>query len=83
MRTRWDHPGARWWAFDFHTHTPASSDTQHWQAAHGTPDEVTPEKWLLRFMAAGLDCVAVTDHNSGAWVDKLKAAYKRMKEQAD
>lgn len=34
-------------------------------------------------MAAEIDCVAVTDHNSGAWIDRLKAAYARMKAQAD
>lgn len=34
-------------------------------------------------MAAGIDCVAVTDHNSGAWIDPLKAAYEQMKEQAE
>ncbi len=22
----WPYPGARWWKFDFHTHTPASMD---------------------------------------------------------
>jgi len=22
----WRYPGARWWKFDFHTHTPASKD---------------------------------------------------------
>ena len=22
----WRYPGARWWKFDFHTHTPASED---------------------------------------------------------
>ena len=58
---------------DFHTHTPASND-------YGKgPDQValkqtTPEEWLLDYMRAGLDAVAVTDHNSGEWVDKLKAA---------
>ena len=30
-------------------------------------------------MDAGLDCVAITDHNSGAWVDELKAAYGTMR----
>lgn len=74
----WDHPGARWWKFDFHTHTPASLDTSAWQNAIGTPDEITPEKWLLEYMAAEIDCVAITDHNCGAWVDKLKAAYQAM-----
>lgn len=29
-------------------------------------------------MEAGIDCVAVTDHNSGAWIDKLELAYKAM-----
>ncbi|MES9989481.1 MAG: TrlF family AAA-like ATPase [Candidatus Thiodiazotropha endolucinida] len=75
----WPFPGSRWWKFDFHTHTPASSDTP-W-ARPGL--ELTPEAWLLRYMAAGIDCVAVTDHNSGAWIDPLKAAYEQMKEQAE
>lgn len=82
-RVLWPYPGARWWKFDFHTHTPASKDTEAWQRAIGTPDEITPEKWLLRYMAAGIDCVAVTDHNSGEWIGKLKSAYASMKAQSD
>nr|WP_246186618.1 AAA family ATPase [Methylacidimicrobium tartarophylax] len=34
-------------------------------------------------MGADIDCVAVTDHNSGAWIDPLKAAYAQMKAHAD
>lgn len=83
MNQTWSYPGARWWKFDFHTHTPASRDTLAWQDAIGTPDEVTPQKWLLKYMAAGIDCVAVTDHNSGEWIEKLKAAYEQMKHEAD
>lgn len=79
--TVWPYPGARWWKFDFHTHTPASKDTDACQKAKGTPDEIIPEKWLLKYMAADIDCVAVTDHNSGAWIDRLKDAYARMKGQ--
>jgi energy-coupling factor transporter ATP-binding protein EcfA2 len=30
-------------------------------------------------MQAEVDCVAVTDHNSGAWIDGLKRAYERMR----
>ena len=75
----WPYPGSRWWKFDFHTHTPASNDTPGWHNAIGTPDEVTPERWLLRYMAAAIDCVAITDHNSGEWVDRLKQAYLQMK----
>lgn len=75
----WPYPGSRWWKFDFHTHTPASKDTRAWQQAIGKPDEVTPEKWLLEYMQAEIDCVVVTDHNSGAWIDKLKTAYQQMR----
>lgn len=81
--TDWPYPGSRWWKFDFHTHTPASKDTTGWQRAIGTPDELTAETWLLKFMAAEIDCVAVTDHNSGAWIDKLKSTYAAMKDQHD
>ena len=71
-------PGSRWWRFDFHTHTPASSD---YRGDAG----ITPEEWLLGFMRAGVDCVAVTDHNSGGWIDRLKAAMdsKALQEDAD
>jgi energy-coupling factor transporter ATP-binding protein EcfA2 len=78
----WPYPGARWWSFDFHAHTPASSDTPHWHQAIGTDQQVTPDRWLSQFMAAGIDCVAITDHNTGAWIDRLKQAYQRM-EQVD
>ena len=58
----WRFPGARWWSFDFHTHTPASLDTP-WEKQQLA---LSPEQWLLKFMAAKIDCVAVTDHNTGA-----------------
>jgi energy-coupling factor transporter ATP-binding protein EcfA2 len=70
--------GARWWKFDFHCHTPASDD-------YGKgPDQQqlrarTPREWLLDFMLAGIDCVAITDHNSGAWVDRLKGALEDLR----
>jgi energy-coupling factor transporter ATP-binding protein EcfA2 len=83
MESFWNYPGARWWKFDFHTHTPASKDTGAWQEAIGTSQELTPENWLLKYMAAGIDCVAVTDHNSGDWIDRLKGAYAAMKRDAE
>lgn len=76
MSERWPYPGARWWSFDFHTHTPISTDTP-WHKL-SSPDDLTPEQWLLKYMEAGIDCVAVTDHNSGAWIDRLKTAYAAM-----
>lgn len=80
MSTVWHWPGARWWKFDFHTHTPASRDTP-WYRLIGTADELTPEDWLRRYMDAGIDCVAITDHNTGAWIDRLKDAYERMMDE--
>ncbi len=72
----WRYPGARWWKFDFHTHTPASRDT-YWRRSN---NELTPKQWLQHFMNAEIDCIAITDHNSGAWIDQLKAAYGCMQQ---
>ncbi|MDR1580786.1 MAG: hypothetical protein LBS35_10555 [Synergistaceae bacterium] len=66
-------PGSRWWKFDFHTHTPASSDYRE--------KDVTEDYWLNAAMTAGLDCVAVTDHNSGEWIDRLKARNAGLRTQ--
>ncbi len=71
---RWPYPGARWWKFDFHTHTPASVD----YGLGSQQTVMTASEWLLRFMHAEIDCVAVTDHNSGAWIDRLKSALTAM-----
>jgi energy-coupling factor transporter ATP-binding protein EcfA2 len=69
----WQWRGARWWKFDLHTHTPASYDY-----GKGTTQvqlkERTPKDWLLDFMRAKIDCVAITDHNSGLWIDPLNTA---------
>ena len=47
-----------------------------WQGAAIKPpcEGISPKEWLLGFMRAGVDCVAVTDHNSGDWIDPLKHA---------
>ena len=76
---QWPYPGSRWWKFDFHTHTPASLDTS-W---HVHSLALSHRDWLLKYMSAGVDCVVVTDHNSGAWIDPLKAAYAEMKRLTD
>lgn len=77
MSAVWDWASAKWWKFDFHNHTPASDDygkgpdqTQHKQISH--------KDWLLNYMRQGIDCVAVTDHNSGAWIDPLKQALQEL-----
>lgn len=71
MYTRiWPYPGSRWWKVDFHAHSPASQDTDILY---------TYEQWLLAYMKAEIDCVVVTDHNTGAGIDRLKETYSNMK----
>jgi len=71
MTPEWDWGGARWWKCDLHAHTPASEDYGH-GADQTALRKRSAREWLLDHMTAGLDCVAVTDHNSGAWIDRLK-----------
>jgi energy-coupling factor transporter ATP-binding protein EcfA2 len=76
----WTWNGARWWRFDFHTHTPASDD-------YGKgPDQEqlrkrTATQWMLDYMQAGIDCVVVTDHNTGKWIDLLKSTLSELDEE--
>lgn len=60
--------GAQWFKCDFHLHTPASECF--------LDRTVTPEAWVQACLDAGLQCVAVTDHNTGAWIDSIKDAAK-------
>ncbi len=62
--------GSRWYKFDFHTHTPASSD-------YKKPEE-TETDWLKALMTEEIDCVAIADHVSGEWVNRLKATYAAL-----
>lgn len=77
MSTAWDWASAKWWRFDFHNHTPASDDYGKGpeQAKH---KQISHKDWLLNYMRQGIDCVAVTDHNSGAWIDPLKQALQDL-----
>ena len=68
---QWEWKGSRWWKFDFHAHTPASEDYGKGQDQE-TLKIREPREWLLDYMRAGIDCVAITDHNSGEWIDLLK-----------
>lgn len=61
--------GTKWYKCDLHLHTPAS-------LCFKDRDVVTAEQWVTAAIDKGLDCVAVTDHNTGAWIDGIKAAAK-------
>jgi AAA domain, putative AbiEii toxin, Type IV TA system len=64
--TDWDWPGSRWWRCDLHIHTPNSHDF--------SGAGVTPVDIIQAAAAAGLHTIAVTDHNTVAFVDELEAA---------
>lgn len=80
MAATWNWAGAKWWKLDFHTHTPASDD-------YGKgPDQdqlkrMDPRDWLLNFMRQGIDCLVVTDHNSGTWIDSLKTEIESLRSE--
>jgi energy-coupling factor transporter ATP-binding protein EcfA2 len=66
-------PGSRWWKVDFHTHTPASSDYDAQERA-----TVSERDWLLAYMRAGMDAVAVTDHNCSDWIERLQQTLQTL-----
>lgn len=60
-----EYKGSKWFKCDLHLHTPASKCFKD--------KTITPEQWVAAAIEAGLDCVAVTDHNCGAWIDRIKS----------
>ncbi|WZH35539.1 MAG: AAA family ATPase [Microbacterium enclense] len=58
---------ARFWAADLHVHTPGSRDAR--EEDFGTPDDI-----VKAAIAAGLDVIAVTDHNTANWCEPIAAA---------
>ncbi len=58
--------GLKFEKFDLHVHTPASFDFRD--------KTVTPDQIVKEAIDKGIKAIAVTDHNTGEWVDKIKAA---------
>lgn len=70
--------GAKWWKFDFHVHTPVSFD---YGKEESQLKKINPREWLLGVMQKNIDCIAITDHNSGEWIDILKYELTKMEEE--
>lgn len=60
------HLKAHWYKCDFHLHTM--------QSACFSDHAVTAGQWIQAALDAGLECVAVTDHNDYREIDQIKAA---------
>lgn len=58
-----DFKGTRWYKCDLHLHNIASKCFQD--------KSVTPEEWVAQAIEQKLDCVAVTDHNTGTGIDAI------------
>jgi DNA repair ATPase RecN len=76
-------PGARWWKLDCHAHTPCSTDYGKGSSDQNSLRQMATRDWLVAFMRAGIDCVVVTDHNSGDFVDRATQELERMRESGD
>ena len=59
-----EYKGTRWFKCDFHLHTTASDCFQD--------KAITPDQWVDRAIEVGLNCVAITDHNTGSKIDDIK-----------
>ena len=60
--------GLKYKKMDLHVHTPASHDFKS--------KEITPEQIVQHCQSVGLDAIAITDHNTGEYIDKIKEAAK-------
>lgn len=60
--------GTRWHKCDLHLHTIASDCFED--------KTVTAEAWIEKAITEGLNCVAITDHNTGAGIDAIIEAAK-------
>lgn len=68
MKEHLEYKGTRWYKCDLHLHTIASKCFQD--------ETVTPEQWVDRAIEQGINCVAVTDHNTETSIDAIKEAAK-------
>jgi predicted metal-dependent phosphoesterase TrpH len=55
---------------DLHVHTPASKCFKG--------KSITPEAIIQKALQEKLDAIAITDHNSGDWIDKIKKAAQNI-----
>ncbi len=58
---------ARFWPIDLHVHTPGSSDAK--PEAYGSPEDI-----VQAAIDAGLAAIAITDHNTADWCDRIGTA---------
>ncbi|WP_458376549.1 TrlF family AAA-like ATPase [Pseudomonas pergaminensis] len=68
--------GSKWYKFDIHTHTPYSYD--YGRGDTSLKARVTAKEWLSVFVKEKIQCVVITDHNTGEAIDSYKAAAEEL-----
>ena len=70
MSDTWESPGSRWWRVDLHAHSPKSYDFK------GQLEENADamRRWLESARDAGIDAIAVTDHNTAEAILPIQEA---------
>ena len=68
MGNSWEFPGSRWWRLDLHVHSPKSYDFKDPQK--DDPDSM--RRWLEAARDAGVDAIAVTDHNTAEAISLIQ-----------
>ena len=69
--------GARWWSLDIHAHSPASFDYGGLEGRANSGPKPTFKEWIQTYIAAGVDGIVVTDHNSH---EGIKAGQQALEE---
>jgi predicted metal-dependent phosphoesterase TrpH len=75
MSMQWNWPGSRWRRVDLHAHSPASSYD------FGSPEDRAAKdwaRWIAAAKDAGLDAIAVTDHNTPDGIAGIQEAAKAI-----
>lgn len=72
----WIERGLKWFKTCFHVHTPASSDFRG-------NKEISPKEFVKKALDAGLDIIAITDHNSANWVDNVQDAASELNNEGE
>ncbi|GAB3665535.1 AAA family ATPase [Nocardioides korecus] len=74
-----EHAGARWWSLDLHAHSPASFDYGGLEGSLNAESKPSFREWIQAYIAAGVDGIVVTDHNSHLGIEPARQALKDLR----
>ena len=76
MNASWDWPGSRWWRVDLHAHSPASYEF----GCHSHREDPDWKRWITAARDAGIQAIAITDHNTAEAVKHLQEVISDVEE---